>query len=35
MTDEKSRPIEWPLAAIWITIFLCITAVVLTLILVP
>jgi hypothetical protein len=32
---DKSRPLEWPLAAIWITFFACTTLVIITMILVP
>lgn len=36
MADERNtKPLEWPLAAIWITFFLCVAAVVITMILVP
>ena len=35
MADQNTRPLEWPVAAIWISLFLCVTAVIITLILVP
>jgi hypothetical protein len=33
MAEDKDKPLEWPVAAIWITFFICVTAVAIAMIL--